>query len=241
MAGIPGLGVLAPIFGSMAGSGGASIWPDVLGAFGQLAGGYFNYLGQSQANSANRVLSQQQMEFQREMRNTSYQAAVLDAKKAGLNPALLYSQGGAATPAGSTATMVNANAGLAQGGINAISTALQLDNLRANTRLTNAQAADAEARVPFSAASADWSARKVRAETELLDKEWDRVDWNVQNLMIDEQLKREMVGRLTRAQDLDNRAKELGLKEKEAEALFWSHVPGGKFGQYGAMILKAMK
>lgn len=44
--------------------------------------------------------SNRQMKFQREMSGTSYQRAMADMRKAGLNPMLAYSQGGASTPQG---------------------------------------------------------------------------------------------------------------------------------------------
>jgi len=41
-----------------------------------------------------------QMRFQERMRNSEWQAAVADMEKAGINPALAYSQGGASSPVG---------------------------------------------------------------------------------------------------------------------------------------------
>lgn len=42
-------------------------------------------------------------EWQEMMSNTAYSRAMADAKKAGINPALIFSQGGASTPTGSSA------------------------------------------------------------------------------------------------------------------------------------------
>lgn len=72
-----------------------------------LVSGIANLFGGDAANKANARMAQQQMDFQERMRATQYQTTVDDLQKAGLNPMLAYSQGGAGTPVGATATMQN--------------------------------------------------------------------------------------------------------------------------------------
>lgn len=81
--------------------------PALIAAGAQLVGGMMTNQTQrgiaDQANAFSAAQTQQQMDFQERMRSTQYQTAVQDLMKAGLNPMLAYTQGGAGTPAGASA------------------------------------------------------------------------------------------------------------------------------------------
>jgi hypothetical protein len=122
---------------------------------GGLGGGIAGFIGQQQTNqknwdiaqAANQASAEQaraQMLFQERMRETQYQTAVEDMKKAGLNPMLAYSQGGAGTPSGamgqvSTAKIGNVIGSALAGAQAAAMTAADVDLKGATTTNTSAQ------------------------------------------------------------------------------------------------------
>jgi len=128
---------------------------------GGLTGGLLGFIGQQQtnqknwdiANAANLTSSanaREQMAFQERMRETQYQTAVQDMQKAGLNPMLAYSQGGAGVPTGamgsvSTAKMENALGSGVSGYQAMASNNADLDLKASQTTATSAQAIKTEA------------------------------------------------------------------------------------------------
>jgi hypothetical protein len=81
--------------------------PGTMSMVGSAIGGLGSYMGQQTANQANAQQAEKQMAFQKEQRETQYQTAVEDLKKAGLNPMLAYQQGGAGNQPGAQAQMAS--------------------------------------------------------------------------------------------------------------------------------------
>lgn len=118
-----------------------------------------------------------QMNFQREMRATQYQTAVGDMKKAGLNPMLAYHQGGAGTPPGAAASGTGAHMPAIS-----FSTAAQVENIRANTTVAeaqadkvNAEADEIRARTPTHAVTIDKMRQDINESVERIQDIQQRV------------------------------------------------------------------
>jgi hypothetical protein len=75
--------------------------------------GVYNHIENSVAMNYNSAEALANREWQEHMSNTAYQRAVEDMRKAGLNPILAFSNGGASTPGGSAGTISGASMGLA--------------------------------------------------------------------------------------------------------------------------------
>ena len=83
---------------------------NTLGAIQQ---GVYNHIQQQTAMNYNSAEAAKNRAWQEQMSNTSYQRAVEDMRKAGINPILAYTQGGASTPSGAQGTIGSASMGMA--------------------------------------------------------------------------------------------------------------------------------
>lgn len=117
--------------------------PGVGSLVGSALDGWDSSNDQGKANNQNIGLAREQMAFQERMSSTSYQRAVEDMQKAGLNPMLAYAQGGASTPSGSLAHVepkAPVGAASALQAANTSAAVMQAMQSRAQTDLLTAQA-----------------------------------------------------------------------------------------------------
>lgn len=137
-------------------------------AVGALASGGLAAYGQREANVANAEMAQKQMDFQERMSNSQWQRGVADMQKAGLNPMLAYSQGGASSPSGATASMASeAGAGVssASQALGTIQNAqLQQSSIALQMEQVLRTAAEAEY-FRANTAQSDAKTAQIRAET----------------------------------------------------------------------------
>lgn len=102
---------------------------------GPIIGGLLGMEGQKDANQANRDIAREQMNFQREMSNTSYQRQVKDLQAAGLNPLLGIGGGGASTPQGASAQMQSTMPDVGR----IITSAMEIKQMKLNQAKQNAE------------------------------------------------------------------------------------------------------
>jgi hypothetical protein len=123
-----------------------------LSGIGSIGSGIASFFGAKSAQKkqlrAARKEAQRNRDFQERMRNTAYQAATKDMRKAGLNPILAYRQGPASSPSGSVAQIPDLTKAVSEAGSTAQSTFSAMQQARqvmAQTKVMEQQAKKVEA------------------------------------------------------------------------------------------------
>ena len=123
------LGSIGDAIGKAAGAVGDFI----TGGVGSAIGAGLDFVGGVQRNEAQLASAREQMDFQRSMSNTAYRRAMRDMRKAGLNPILAYKQGGASTPGGAQAMLLNPLGEAVNTGFQGMQAMASAENLEAQT------------------------------------------------------------------------------------------------------------
>jgi acyl-CoA thioesterase FadM len=92
-------------------------------------------------------LAQDQMDYQGYMSNTSYQRAMEDMRRAGLNPMLAYQQGGASSPQGAMAQLQDPGSAGVQGATSAYQAGMQGEKIQEEIPLIREEARKTTAEV----------------------------------------------------------------------------------------------
>lgn len=186
--------------------------------------------GQHQANKTNKKIAREQMAFQERMRDTEMQARVTDLQKAGLNPALAYQLGGAASPQGASTTVENVFGKFGQNALQATRLKEDIRNIREQNNVLAAQAKNLNAQTELTNVTTSKGVAEISAvehQSQLLAQQIKRA---IQDLdLTDEQIRHaritnrqlERMNPLMEAyQRLLNRAKDLGMTQAEVDQKF---------------------
>lgn len=190
-------------------------------------GGVLNLVGGRRDNYFNKEEADKARDWSKEMSNTEVQRRVIDMRKAGINPMLAASAGGASTPGASQAAPSTSGRNMGDAFQSAYFSAQQLKMMReknaadvaqveANTAKTVAETKLIEAEVPYSANKAFMSSEKLFSEMKILASQVSsaRSESEVKEL-------------LPQMQRLINQGMALDMSEREATSKFFQQIGEG--------------
>lgn len=173
-------------------------------------------------------------DFQASMSNSSYQRAVKDMLKAGLNPSLMYGSGqGASTPSGAMASMHSNPMNLSE----LLLYKAQLEQIQSSTRLSNANAKLTEEETRGKEIENDNKQDVINADiiyknalSKLTDKQREQVDYGIKQItkgieLTDEQIKQVKAS-------VANLELEGELYKKQSYFFTWDHAKIISIGEY---------
>lgn len=218
----------------------------ILGFLGGIAAAAIGARGQSSANEANVEMARETNQFnaaeavkardfnaaqaqlnrdyQSEMSNSAYQRATSDLTKAGLNPMLAYTQGGAGTPGGATASAGAATGqaarveNVAGAAVQSALAKAQIQNITAQTAATAAQAAktvEETKNVALEGERIGADTQLKRGQYGLTEQQQRKLDMEVTELV--ERMKRYPLDRNKIRYELDQIAEHTNLTRQQIE------------------------
>ena len=221
-----------------------------IGAAADLVGGLFGMSAQKKANKANIKLQREQQKWEERMANTSWQRGTQDMLKAGINPMLAVSQGGASTPNVSAATVQPEDA-IARGVSSAGSKAAQmltLENLAQQTRKTSEEADSLNIRntidawdLPYAEQISANRRAQVPAQTEQIKRQTESLIANANLTRAQEEQLRKMLPELLAKAKAEKSLAEFQIPSAKAEADLWTNVgEAGKAASWSTKFLESV-
>lgn len=162
--------------------------------FENLLSGGLSFIGGLLGQEKTDKRLERQMAFQEQMSSTAYQRAMKDMKKAGLNPMLAYSQGGASAPSGASSPAQDILTP-------AVATAQQAKRLNAevkNMEETNKNIGEQNKNLQAERHRIGSSTKQIEANTRILEETYQQAKREAIKAKTDEEFFSSPIGRVIR-------------------------------------------